>query len=60
MEKYNSCYSAYLANGNLNISFPSEYLSIGVKEKAGVDQKSLNIALSVLRALNEGDMTSFV
>ncbi len=47
-----SCYSAYLANVKsqpteiLNISFPSKYLSMGVKKGCLSRQKSLNIALN--------------
>ena len=34
-----------IANRNLNISFPSEYLSMNEEKVCLIDQKSLNIAL---------------
>ncbi len=48
MEKHNSCYSAYLANVKsqptdiLNISFPSEYLSMDVKEKGWLSRPEIS------------------
>ncbi len=48
MEKYNSYYPAYLANVKsypteiLNISFPSEYLSTGVKEKGCLSRPEIS------------------